>query len=369
MANIFDHGAAWFASFLEYLSGDRTHIPAYWGNFPEDGSIWDNPHSYRLALLLERYNPALLYQWDQSVRPAAQRVQELKVSLEQLQQEYTQIAAQADHCQTTIKSNQQKIPTDKNEAWLELILPIGLSLMLVLGIYEIFGLDIQDLSPEQYFIAGLGLVGAISLNIAEYRAIVHHVQYLHTSKKAAPNQPFWQLIIKGNPSFYLALIIILFETAFAGPGLIGLLPPSLSRQFLFQVIVFLGAGLAAFLNVVFAWGQALPKLDQKEERLKIQELVERENQSLLNIIGLKKQLKKEMSRQAKLLSDAIARAILEHRRWERAVKRWQRLNADKIESFRSDFHSKPTPAHVYELSEPSTKGSRQNGKKSSFVQH
>ncbi len=158
---------------------------------------------------------------------------------------------------------------------------------------------------------------------AESASITLHVEYIHVSQKGAAKIPFWQLMKEGHPPFYLALVIVILEIAFATPGLLNLLPPSLSKQLLWQLVAMLGVGLAALVNVTLAWGKTLPKLENKEEKLKIMDKIEKINHQINRLFVLQN-LEEQIQETKQILSDRTARAIREHRRRELSVKHCMR---------------------------------------------
>jgi len=330
---------SWIVSMFDSLFGNYPCIPDRWG---EQDQLDDESVKYIqwFKELLLKLAPQLLDQLNRSVIPAAIEAKKIANKLESLQQQKTEILPEIADAKKRVKRNWQKMPKLEEKSWLHIVFPIGLSLMLVLGISEILGIDIQSLTPDQYPLFILGLGGAIFINIAESESITLHVQYIHASKKGAAKIPFWQLMKEGHPPFYLALVIIILEIAFATPGLLNLLPPSLSEKLLWRLVVMLGAGLAALVNVTLAWGAALPKLENKEEKLKIVEEIEEKNHQINRQVLVLHNLEEQIQETKQILSDRTARAIREHRRWELSVKHCMRCHRQAVKKFYEQYRER-----------------------------
>lgn len=330
---------SWVVSMFDFLFGNYPCIPDRWG---EQDQLDDESVKYIkwFKELLLQLAPQLLDQLNRSVIPAAIEARKIANKLESLQQQKTEIIPEVADAKKRVKRNWQKVSELEGESWLHIVFPIGLSLMLVLGISEILGIDIQSLTPDQYPLFILGLGGAVFINIAESKSITLHVQYIHASKKGAAKIPFWQLMKEGHPPFYLALVIIILEIAFATPGLLTLLPPSLSEKLLWQLVAVLGAGLAALVNVTLAWGAALPKLQNKEEQLKIVEEIEEKNHQINRQVQVLRNLEEKIQETKQILSDRTARAIREHRRWELSVKHCMRCHRQAVKKFYEQYRER-----------------------------
>lgn len=224
---------------------------------------------------------------------------------------------------------------------------------------EAIGIDIQSLTPDQYPLFALGFGGSIFINIAESNSITCHVQYIHASKQGKAKIPFWKLLKEGHPSFYLAMVIILLEVAFATPGLINLLPPSVSRNPLWQMVVFFGAGLAALVNVTQAWGAALPQLEDDEKKLKTPDKIEQENHAINRQVFTIKHLEQQIQENKRILSDRTARAIKEHRRWEMSVKHCMRCHRQTVEEFYEQYRKQLDTFYISHQSQKNIE--QQNG--------
>jgi hypothetical protein len=330
---------SWIVSIFDSLFGNYPCIPDRWG---EQDQLDDESIKYIQGFkeLLLKLAPQLLDQLNRSVIPAAIEAKKIANKLESLQQQKTEIIPEIADAKNRIKRNRQRMSKVGEKSWLHIVFPIGLSLMLVLGISEILGLDIQSLTPDQYPLFILGLGGAIFINIAESASITLHVEYIHVSQKGAAKISFWQLMKEGHPPFYLALVIVILEIAFATPGLLNLLPPSLSEQLLWQLVVMLGAGLAALVNVTLAWGEALPKLENKEEKLKIVDEIEKINDQINHQVRKIENLEEQIQETKQILSDRTARAIREHRRWELSVKHCMRSHRQSVKKFYEQYRER-----------------------------
>jgi hypothetical protein len=327
---------SWFVSIYDSWTGNYPYIPEKWGDQEnlDDESIH---YIHWFKELLLKLAPQLLDQLNRAVIPAAREVKKIENDIASLEAEKAELLPEIADAKNRIKRNSQKMPKIHGKSSLNLLFPIGLSLMLMLGISEIIGIDIQSLTPDQYPLFALALCGAIFINIAESDSITRHVQYIHASKQGQPKIPFWNLLKEGHPPFYLAILIILLEISFATPGLINLLPPSVSRNPVWQMVVFFGAGLAALVNVTQAWGAALPKLEDEEKKLQIMDKIDQENHAINAKVVMVKHLESQIQEKKQILSDRTARAIKEHRRWELSVKHCMRCHSKTVEEFYEQY--------------------------------
>jgi hypothetical protein len=219
-------------------------------------------------------------------------------------------------------------------------LPAGLAVMLIIGISEIFGIDLSSIEPGQYFLLLLAVASGVALTFAGKRVV-----YLWVKSRGeailGQNRPIWENIKRGDALAITSALIVLGEAAFATPGLLSLLPPSLSSNLLYQGVIFLTAGLAAFVNISLAWGVALSELRSES---KYRHLVENREQevSMLEIdpvviASLRRHYDREVAEIEERYRRIASLAFAARKDWSkkvnrvmnsRAVKRLKREEAD-----------------------------------------
>ncbi len=356
----------WFRSLI-YL--DSPQIPWRWGNW-EVESLFENPHTRSLAVFLETLEPQLLAQWYASVAPASAEARKAAIALDQLQQEKNEVAAKlADLeivCDDSSSSNNSSKRTyiDAQNSW-EWLLTIGLSLMLFLGIAEPLGIDLEN-PTEKLPLFGLALLGAICLTAGAKLMVIRWVKATRSDepkrswyddKRHANPVAFWWRIFSGDSAVWLSLAIVLLEMAFAGPGLMSHLQPTLQKQLLIQVSAYIGAGIAALINIGLAWGTALEEIHShneylqelatesaQQQELSWQEAQERKfaarRQAKVTKVAFN-ELMLEVKEQKRFVEDLRKRAQQEHERWEATVKRcfrrWHNADPKRLERFKQFY--------------------------------
>lgn len=311
----------------------KPNMPYPGGQSIKDEELFNEPHSRYLATLLEPHAPELLHRWFWVVLPAAQKVYEEKENLEDLFIKREETSVEYASKQKLADSNLKRLPKEPQESWTEVCLTIGLSIMLFLGLLEFLGGNIDTLAEgELEPKAVIALAGAICINIAEKSSIIRHAEHANEVKNLQgekekllhEKKAFWQRFQEGESPLWLATTIVVFETAFASPGLITLLPPNIDG--IFKFCVFLAAGLAALINVTLAWGLALKRSDWKQQFLAKKQQIDLENLELLKEAeGAKVRLKnidEQISYRKNQYLQAWRNATKEHQRWERDVKQW-----------------------------------------------
>lgn len=350
---------------LSFFIWDTTLIPWAWGEFNKQHLLDDN-HTYRLARLVEKYEPELFDRWRYVVLSTAEKAFVQEQKLEAMLDEKERIAAQLASSEAGFESlseilsfEESEIPKKPTYNWYEDWLTLGLSLMLFLGISEFLGIDIQSFNPAKFWLILLALAAAISLNLGSKLAIIRQVIFTrrYEPKRSFEGEddrkktiPFWIRLQKGDPVTWLSVGFILLEMAFAAPGLLDLLPRKLATQFMFQFSVFMAAGFAAYVNVSMAWGVAFEQIrweqefveksqerQRKVEQQKHDEYYERIHQEKRNVREQLKhakarltEIQERIKRQQTWVYDLKERARREHRRWELAVRRWMLRNPRKV---------------------------------------
>jgi hypothetical protein len=208
--------------------------------------------------------------------------------------------------------------------------------MLFLGLAEPLGLELQNFSQAKLPLFYLALLGAVCLTVGAKLMVIRWVRATrsHEPKRNFEDDPhhsntvpFWSRWGKGDTAVYLSGLVVGFEIAFAGPGFMTLLPPNLQDQVLVQLSAFIGTGIAALINIGLAWGTALEQLRLEQLRLEgfgsPSEQTRREiHQKVAATEAELQELIRQLGAIARRAKDLRIRANLEHKRWERAVKRW-----------------------------------------------
>lgn len=326
-----------------------------------------------MAEFLDTWEPQLLAQWYASVAPAAAEARKAAIALEELRQEKNEVAAELASLEALCiqyedesqrwKDTQTCEPKEKNREWL---LSVGLSLMLFLGIAQILGIEMENLTFEQIPLFSLALLGAICLTLGAKLMIIRWVKATRSYEpkrsfyddgRYANPVAFWRRIFSGDTAVWLSLAIIVLEIAFAGPGLIGLLPIDLRKHLLIQVSAFIGTGIAASINIGLAWGTALNDIRSQTEHLEQQLTIGTQQQFVwLQIYKRKFETRKQVEITKVLCNELIQEieeqkqsvqyleriAQKEYERWEATVRtrfrRWLNSNPKRWERFHQ-FHS------------------------------
>lgn len=333
-------------------------------------SLLEECHTNRLAKILEYYKPELFQRWYWVVLAAAHKAKNAQQDLSTLEKEQEELSSKVSFMEAALDI--ELLPQPKPEPW-QILLTIGLSIMLFLGIAEFFGLEVQSITNDQFMQFLLVLSGAVCMNLGEYIGILRIVKAVRRydpkrsfsdDNRHANSIPFWQRVKSGDAAIWLSFAIVLMETAFAAPGLIGLLPPKLSVEPLFQLTVFAAAGLAATINIMIAWGNALLEIQWEKN---VEEIRQRHRQAFVssesdsNLID-EVIIEREMNNYRRKLAEAKARLELKNRsvekqkrevddskerarrefeRWEFSVRKWLKDNPEVVKSF-VEQESKPS---------------------------
>lgn len=383
---------------------DSPQLPWSLGTFDKD-SLLKDPHTYPLARLLEIGSPLLYMNLFWHVRPLAHAVTQKEREIKAFQPEIEHLAEEVGALEEEVNNQPHVNPNPENdfsppsqpsmpdkpseprvEAW-EIGLTVGLSLMLFLGIAAVLGIEVQAITLDQTPMLLFAITGAVCINIAEFQGIYRFVasyyrfepRRSHCDDERYANQiPFWHHIRSGNPAVWMSFAIVLLETLFAFLGLISQLPPRLQESPGFQLTAFAAAALAATVNLVIAWGNALSAVQwqqdieewkftcyqikdnyhqaiedyrqtrearlqdeaysqRQKEYLQKEEEIIRERQNLCKQLGaVQRKLQekqKDLANQERALMELKFKAVQEYERWELAVRRWIKENPAKVDNF------------------------------------
>ncbi|MBE9114871.1 hypothetical protein IQ249_03070 [Lusitaniella coriacea LEGE 07157] len=377
-----------FKSFWLWLLGglfwDSPLLPWSLGTFNKE-TLFEDVHTHPLAKLLEYGQQELFQRFYCVVLTTARRVRREEEELADLLSKQEEFAAQVASLEGEVANRPKATPDSETYEILtqippkptipkwEVFLTVGLSSMLLLGIVEFLGFNLQSLTLDKLPLLMLGLAFAICINLAEYKGIVGLVKGVrrydpkrsfHNDPRYAETVPFWSRIQSGDAAIWTSIAIVVMETCFAAPGLINLLHPDEKKKFLFQLTVFAAAGLAALVNIILAWGNALAEIqweqtmeeyklelkrelearqqnpeyrEQYERNWQQQQEIRKQTQELYSKLGAAKahlqEVTKQVAKKEQDVSTMREQARREYERWEIAVRRWMQSHPDIVERF------------------------------------
>jgi hypothetical protein len=164
------------------------------------------------------------------------------------------------------ESESPPINTNRPSSPLLPILTLGLSFLLMLGICDLLSIPLRTLqqpSQYQYFLIFISLIAACcitltiklvmkQLAITGYKGnrLIREQDDSTTLARAA-----WNLRLLKNDwgALVLGCVFIIFESCFAYPGLLSLIPPQLSHDLVFKCSLLAAAALAGTANVCFGF--------------------------------------------------------------------------------------------------------------------
>lgn len=266
----------------------KAHFP-----YGENGEWLKEDGNEYFASLLKSHAPHYLHRWNWIVMPAFYHAEEGRKKLIELKNEKDDLLGKVSRNEALADANSEKIPTEPKGVWYEEFLTIGLSLMLFLGLAQFFELEVSQIDSISDINVGhiMTSSGAVCINLGEKLSITRQARFQAEQRLSILElidkveevegtikelNAFWRRLRRGDPSFWLAWIIVMFETAFATPGLLSVLPPTVSNS-PYAFFVFVAAGLAALVNVTLSWGLALEQVIWEKRYLAIKQDIDREN--------------------------------------------------------------------------------------------
>jgi hypothetical protein len=264
---------------LERFGLWRTPAPAFEKLYDWEKNLTDNPHIARVSQLLQQFAPAydaiLFYGLLESVRSLklwGEEVTELETSIRGGQETIANMKGRAREAGANAFRARliypfmliSKVPGSVMFRKLTVAaISLGLSLMVFIGMAEMWGVELTD-PIEETWVRLLGLLfSALSVNLGTQYILKHQVNIMLSRRYAAePNvepslQPFWQELCRGNGVMWAAFFMVLLEVLFTFYFLLQRLPVQIQDVFLAQCSVFFGAGYLAFLNVMLSWTEGL----------------------------------------------------------------------------------------------------------------
>jgi hypothetical protein len=293
----------------------RSKLPCL---FPVNGNynVFNDPNISPLIQVLREHNPGLLFGLTQ-INNSIARMSEIERSINETNRQYQEqmgLSAETQGALVNFPGHRikepeviiRKPPTKPNHNQSELLLCVGLSFMLTLGICQFMGLEIPYISLQEFPLFVLSIITGISINLAEYLAIFR--SSVSRRKLIKPEDGF--MVFLNDPFVLIYLLTIFLEISIAVPGLVDLLPPHLSSRLDFQITVYAAAGLAAFVNIYLAYSNSQAEIRYQIELAEyeqdyIQELKELEAKGELREIRIKN-ISKELDEESKV---GILRAL------------------------------------------------------------
>jgi hypothetical protein len=338
---------SFFNWFRRWMFSNSPQIPWRWG-YCEGESLFEDRHTRPLGLFLQIFEPQLLMQWFASVAPASAEARKAAIALDDLRERKSELGVKLADLQAQYVDKS----SSKDDSW-EWLLTVGLSLMLFFGIAQILHIDnVANLNPKKLPLFSLALIGAICLTAGAKLMVIYWVK---ATRSYEPTRTFldderhanivawWWRVFYGDSAVWLSIAVVVLEIAFAGTGLVRLLPRHLRQQLLIEVSAFIGAGIAALINVGLAWGKALEEIRLHKEyltaRSQEQELARRQAEVLKVTL---KEVTREVEKQERFVKHLRELAQHEHERWESAVKRcyrrWYNAEPKRLQRFK-EFYS------------------------------
>jgi hypothetical protein len=303
---------------------DKSQIPYLRVN----DKLLDYDYTKRIFELLEHNAPELLNRFGSLIIEYAKRIQKKEERLEYLENETTILASKVASNKKRLKISLDEIPPEPKTEWHNSILSIGLSFLLFIGVLSFLQLEIEDI-PKQPLISILALAASICINLAEKKSIenfvYHYVKNDNNSKIDANNLGKYLF----QSPILVAILIVISETGLAASGLQAINIVN-SDNWLLQMSIFMGAALAALVNVSLAWSEGKDRAEweikhQEEKKTRIREniryIVEYESDE-----KLLKKLNRQISRIRKELNIEKREAVKEYVRWERDLKTYLGIN-------------------------------------------
>ena len=346
--------------------------------FPKPYIAYDMPAleglTPQLELVLAKYNPLLLQQFQQVVLPAAKRAIAEKEKLDEMVANYQPqiVTCSAEKATLTaivegvyaVEMSNHKPPKelrskkpDRNKLS-DILVNVGLSFMLFLGIAHYLEIKIKSIVLEQLPLLVIAIITAIGITIGTKKSITAWVVETRSNEpvRSFPhNIAFWERLRDGDILSFMSVGIPGLEMMFAAPGLIDLLPMDKADNFLWCLSTFMVAGLAATVNVSLAWGQAWQEIRQNQgQQTSLDEWKVKENsfalakqardanphyqkscQRLEELTATIEQLQEAIAVQTSIANSQWEWAKMEFEQWQRTLERWcqrnRRLIAEPLE--------------------------------------
>jgi hypothetical protein len=354
------HFRAWFSS-----RHPRTEANSVWishhddipvGGFilPEE-DLFEKPYFKIHLEFLDTINPLLKIALVGRVIPTEKEAQAEMIKLNQMNDEAKRldtVRAEAEASLMVIRSvkfaeeNHLEVTTFKKPEWY-FLLTVGLAFMVFLGISDISGIEVQNIEPEQYFLALLCLAAAMCITVGIKEAMVWFGRH---SRRYDPRRSFaddtthldqvawWIRFARGEGALWMGLAFVSLEVCMAYPGLLNLMQ---SQNLFSMVAAFGGAALAATTNVAFAFILGVEEahhlrcqeLDKRSFQERLDQLhhlqeeqgVEEHNMAQHRVMNAAKtqleHLQQQISEQKALVKDLQTRSRIEYTRWECAVRK------------------------------------------------
>jgi hypothetical protein len=263
---------------LEQFGLWRTPGAAFEHTLDWAKNLSDDPYLAKYAQLLQEHAPvyyAELYHGLMSVvrglKPMAEKVSDLEITVRVAHEQMAEMKVVAREARANTVRYRMSAPFTliarvpgyfSARKLLVTLISMGLSLMVVLGMTDMWGVELAD-PFEEIWLRLLGLIfSAVSVNLATQYILKNQVNIMLKRRYAASDveplpSPFWQEFIRGNAVLWTALLMVILEVLFSYVFLLQQLPLLVRSEFLAQFAVFCGSGYFAFLNVSLAYTEGL----------------------------------------------------------------------------------------------------------------
>ena len=339
---------------------------------PED--LFKRPEFRRLTEILEQYAPYLVTQLAAATIPRARDAKDEIQKLHKLDEKVEELAARKAEAEAKAEAGIQPLPSDlyiqENEPKpassrhrIQLFIAIvGSSFALFLSLNHLTGINTRSLRQSQYPMTAVNLGAALGITIATKltTAKLAKQSSLYDPKRSYIDDqnhlniiPWWDRMKNGDGAMWAGGSLMVLETCFAGPGLVGLLPLEQAAQWSWIFAMTAAASLPATANVTLAWScgaeEANQQRDDEMKRKEFEAKLEQIRQSDSEIQQHKHntelqchakalaerltEVQRQLANQEVLASDMFERARLEYVRWEHEVKLWFENNPGKAEEF------------------------------------
>lgn len=282
--------------FIEFLSALLERLPATpwgYGTFKAE-NLFDDVHTRPFAEFLEAYYPAEFSRWYHQVHSATaivnnenENVKWLEGEIERLLDRGEQLTSEFEqmreglfeegsyspfkrrHPKTELERRQHKLDSLTNlSTWLS----CGLSVLVFLGLCELFELDVFRLGENPVIAAIFALSAmSVSIGVKSQIAVFSEQRFLAHARNSKLYSVFSRALVSSLGVLFVA------ETGFALPGLLTIFNSSLGGETgnaIAAVGAMLGAGLFSATNlglgVALGWEEAALTLwtEMKEEEIR-----------------------------------------------------------------------------------------------------
>lgn len=249
----------------------------------------DDEYLNVLCELLKGNAPDLLSRFKYIVIESSNQWMERKKELKELEEERFELIGKIQCQEEKLDYYLTQLPEEPTENKWQMLLTAGLAVFMVVGVAKLFNKFPDDLirinQLQNAVVLAISLIAATAINIAERKAVENHVKYTFDSIRQSDTaksegnsdtdnsklpqlhsrKPAW------NPAIYVAVAILLCETAFVSLGFMSTPDFSSSQtssSALENIAIIAASALAGLVNIALAWGSALQRATWERENFK-----------------------------------------------------------------------------------------------------